>query len=512
MKNKKLLFVSLLSIFALVGCSNNPTEDPNGEKPQETTEKEIFQDEVIQTNVDNLLKGFSMEGTVVQKRYNFSPYLNVDENGMYVVKGDPLETNTYYTNVAFNSTTENAFYKYSYREIETEDGQTLTLPAEGPYTYFEDESGYAYEEVIDYSNKVKKDFDSSISNSINGLTFGDNGFYNFATLFVDGDFTLDEDFLAYTRYDLDVGKAAIISNNLLYSLNSGAYALPSEAYVRVDNDVFTSLNIELSPIYSYDSYANVSYLITNSITFNFSHLGEETITHITPYEETEDSKALSSAFAKFKDQSYKLRTTKANNSLNPATGETIKTSEARDFYFTGKEVYVHDVVPGETANLDKTKDYYLAPSDETNLFLYPYGYNAETSAFEIKTNGYYLEDKTVRFPLSYCGVHLYNDILPIIADVSGTFFEFDADENCYVSKPEYVSSLNDCFLVDERPYADNAYDSIVEYRVYVDDSNSVTKIEAEYMYTDELDLTQNDGTITLEFSDVGSVTLNKLIA
>ena len=54
MKNKKLLFVSLLSIFALVGCSNNPTEDPNGEKPQETTEKEIFQDEVIQTNVDNL--------------------------------------------------------------------------------------------------------------------------------------------------------------------------------------------------------------------------------------------------------------------------------------------------------------------------------------------------------------------------------------------------------------------------------------------------------------------------
>ena len=340
MRHNKLLSLSLLSVLFAASCGgttpNDPTDDPNSnENPAEV---EVFSDKVVQENVDKMLDGFTIEGTITQRRYSYNAATDVDENGHYSIPEDrePIEQNIYHTNVAFNGKTENAFSKYSYREIPGNDGQTITLTSED-YTYFEDEeTGYAYEEVIDYKNNVEKVFGSSLSNTSNGLTFGDNGFYNIASLFKEGDLVLDENFVAYTRYDLNIDKAAIISNNLLYSLNSGAYALPTEAYIRADNGVFTSLNIELSPIYSYDSYTDVASLITNSIVFNLGNLGQETITHITPYEETDDSRRLDASLAKFENQNYKMNITIENTELDPNTGGRNETTEARDFYLCSK--------------------------------------------------------------------------------------------------------------------------------------------------------------------------------
>ena len=45
-----------------------------------------------------------------------------------------------------------------------------------------------------------------------------------------------------------------------------------------------------------------------------------------------------------------------NTELDPNTGGRNETTEARDFYFTGREIYVHDVVDGETSPLDKSMD------------------------------------------------------------------------------------------------------------------------------------------------------------
>lgn len=516
MKHNKLLALSLLSVLFAASCGGttpeNPTDDPNSnENPAEV---EVFSDKVVQDNVNKMLNGFTLEGTITQRRYSYNEATDVDEDGRYIIPEDreALEQNVYHTNVAFNGKTENAFSKYSYRELEGENGQTVTLPSEN-YTYFEDEeTGYAYEEVIDHRNNVTRVYESSISNASDGLTFGDNGFYNIATLFTEGDLVLDENFVAYTRYNLNIHKAAIISNNLLYSLNSGAYALPTEAYIRADNGVFTSLNIELSPIYSYDSYTDVASLITNSIVFNISHLGEETITHITAYEETDDSRRLDAALAKFENQNYKMNITIENTELDPNTGGRNETTEARDFYFTGREIYVHDVVDGETTSLDKSLDYYLAPYSETNSLLYPYGYNAKTGEFEIKPNGYVINGNNYRFASGYCGVYVYQDLLPIISDVSGVFFEFDEETQTFVSKSDYVSSLNDCFLVTRAPFNDHAFDSILEYAITLDENDNISSISCEYAYTNELDAIQNDGTITITYSNVGTTTLEGLIA
>ena len=316
---KSLLLVSLLALSGLASCASTPDVNDDEQNGDTTTETEVenYEDEVLKENMENLLTGFSMHGNITQERYEY----NIDNEGNYVIEGDPIDTNLYQTDVAYNGGDEKAFYKYSYREI-----SGMTITAEGPYTYFEDEDGYAYEEVIDYTNVVQRDYDSSMTSTKGGLTFGDNGFNNIFGLLIEDDFTLNESVTAFTRYDLNIDKAGLMASTLLYSLNSGATALPTEAYIRADNGVFTQFNFKLSPIVSLDSTTGDYSLITNSATFTFSDLGTKPIEHLTAYEETEDSKALSSAFAKFKDQSYKLRTTKANNSLNPACFANVKTS------------------------------------------------------------------------------------------------------------------------------------------------------------------------------------------
>ena len=103
-----------------------------------------------------------MQGNITQSRYEY----NEDPLGNYLIEGEPLETNLYHSNFAYNGGEEKAFYKYSYREVEG-----VTITAEGPYTYFEDENGYAYEEVIDYTNVVRRNYNSSMASTNGGLTF-----------------------------------------------------------------------------------------------------------------------------------------------------------------------------------------------------------------------------------------------------------------------------------------------------------------------------------------------------
>ncbi len=500
---KSLLILSVLSIFALASCSTTSVE----ENPKdEVTEVEEFKDEVLKTNMEKLLVGFRMNGNVTQSRYEY----NEDKNGFYVVEGEPFETNLYYTNVAYNSKTENAFYKYSYREIEG-----VSIPAEGPYTYFEDENGYAYEETIDYTNVVKKNYNSSMASTQNGLTFGDNGFYNFFKILTEDDFTLDESFTAYTKYDLNIDKAGIIASTLLYSLNSGATALPTKAYIRVDNGTFTQLNIELSPISSTDNTTGEQSLITNSVVFTFSNLGEETIEHITAYEEDQASATISNAFKKFEDTSFKLTINDEYTSYDTATQTKGSGKSTKDFYFTGEEIYFHEVKNGETSSLDKTRDYYLAPlaseGTVTDAYLYPYAYDEESQTFVAHEGGLTFADGTPGYASGFCGHYLYEDYLPIIADVSGTFFEYNEKDNVYTSKDTYSSSLNECFMIKEDPYSDKKQDGIYDYTITLDENGNLSSIRARYSF-DSLDAIRFDGAFTLTFSDVGNVTLEGLIS
>lgn len=513
MKKRNILLVALFGVLTLSGCASTPTtnEDDDSTNTGDTnnnpsteveTEVEEFTDPVLKENMEKVLKGFRMEGNILQARYN----VKIDNNGFYYVdkeNDEPLETNTYYTNVAFNSGEENAFYKYSYRNIEG-----TVLPAEGPYTFFEDENGYAYSEVIDYTNEVTRQYDVP-----SPLTFADNGFYNFFTLLTESDFTLDEDFVAYTRYDLNLDKAGIISNNLLYSLNSNAASLPTEAYIRVDNDQFTSLNIELSPAPSVDNITGQITLITNTIQFTFSDLGQETIEHITKFDETEDSAKVDAALDKFANTSYKMSLTNDYNLTDLTSNASNDYVETSDYYFTGKEIYVHNHEANETASLNKEKDYYLAVNPETSgdQRLYPYAYDEATSSFVIKPEGFYYEDGSIGYALGFCGVYTYQDLLPIISEVSGAFFEYDEKADAYVSKEDQISSLAPCFFINKSPFKINGQSYPYRVTIKLNEDGTLASIASDYAYTNSVDGTQFTGTLTATFSDVGSVSLDNLV-
>lgn len=516
MKKHNILLISLFGVLALASCggttssqvTSNTSAQTSVSTSQGTTadaEIEPFADEVLKTNIDNLRKGFKMTGNVLQERYNSS----VDNQGNYIPVGEPIEENRYVTEVAFNSETENAFYKYSYRTVEG-----VTIPAEGPYTYFEDENGYAYTEVINYSNTIIRDYDSSLATTQAGLTFADNGFYNFATILLEDDFTKDESTVAFTRYDLNIDKAAIISNNLLYSLNSGAYALPEEAYVRVDNGIFTSLNIVLSPIQSVDIYTGQITMITNTVTFTFSNIGEETITHLQPNEATADSAKLEAALSKFADTSYKMTTVENYESTNIYTGEVEQLiNYTEDYYFTGEEIYIHERGRNETSTvLDKATDYYLAPASEADPYLYPYGYDSATGSWVINSEGYYDEDGSVRFAKGYCGTYLYEDLLPTIAGVSGTFFTYNADENAFYAKDGMISYLSNCFIINERPFNNDGFKNADTLKISLDDAGNISQIDIIYNYTDSFNGIIYDGNIVVIYSELGNVTLEGLTA
>ena len=506
---KSLLLVSLLALSGLASCASTPDVNDDEQNGDTTTETEVenYEDKVLKENMEGLLSGFSMHGNITQERYEY----NVDNEGNYVIEGDPIDTNLYQTDVAYNGGDEKAFYKYSYREI-----SGMTIAAEGPYTYFEDEDGYAYEEVIDYTNIVQRDYDSSMTSTKGGLTFGDNGFNNIFGLLIEDDFTLDESVTAFTRYDLNIDKAGLMASTLLYSLNSGATALPTEAYIRADNGVFTQFNFKLSPIVSLDSTTGDYSLITNSATFTFSDLGKKPIKHLTAYEETEDSQKIDTAFDKFADTSYTLKISDSYTTLSSIDGSTGRGSSESHYYFTGDELYYHEVQEGETSDINRERDYYLAPANDSettgDMHLYPYAYDEESQTYTMRENGLTLEDGSIAYAAGFCGDYLYEDYLPILSEVSGTFFEYNSEDDVYISKEDQVSSLTDCFLLRYAPYFNEKQDSIYKYQVKLDADGNLVSITAYYDFNDSLDGLMYTGSYTLTYSDVGTTTLEGIIA
>ena len=489
MNSKKPILILLPGLLALPLLGGGTFLLANGSPA--VSEIEPFSDITLGENIRLMREGFALNGTIVQERYPAS----YDEEGFPVVSGEPLETNTYYNEIAFNGS-EEAMSRYSYR---VEGG--VTIDAEGPYAYFADENGRAYQESLNERNEVVQEFAD--------LTFGDNGFYNFATILLEEDLVLDEDFTAYVRYDVDPGKAGIIANNLLYSLNSGAFSLPQEAYFRMDGGRFTSLSLVLSPITSIDSLTGEASLISNKATFYIESLGERTIEHLSPLEEDADAEAVEEAFSTLEGQSFLMKVEDKRTEQNLADETSAEVEETMESSFTGTELYVHDVTKTGVPGPYFEEDYYLAPRSEADPSLYPYAYDSESGEWVIHEEGIYTDDGSSPFPAGYCGAYLYEDLVPEIAGVSGAFFEKVGEE--YVSKEGYASLLTDCFHIDRRPFALDGMDGLDEVRLTIDEEGGIEKIVLSYGLMDGIMGTLVTGEATITFSGIGSTTLEGLI-
>ena len=505
MKLNKIALLSLTALLTLAGCQTNDVSSSNSSTstPPFTSENEVeeFNDPIIKENMLNLLKGFSISGNVIQKRYQ-AGYVN----GSYIPVGDPIEENTYFTDISFNSGSENAFYKHSYQYIDNE-----KVTAEGPYVFFEDEDGYAYSEEINYANEIVKTYDTSVSSSTKGLTFADNGFYNFFKIFIEEDFTLNNNVSSYTRYDLNVDKVGIVTNNLLYSLNTGAYALPTEAYIRVDNGVFSQMFVTLAATLSYDSMSGTISMITNEISFTFSNIGQETIKHVTPYEENNDANNLTNALAKFKDSSFKMRVTNQYSANNMNLETTEEFSEIFDYYFTNREIYVHKVLENETSDINLENDYYLAPLSDADNTLYPYMYDENSQSYQLVENGVTDSEGNILFASGYNGKYVYSDLCPIISGVSGALFTFNSENNVYTVLQDAKSSLNDCFLIDKQPFKIDGFEEAQTFTLTLDKNSDLSTLDADYAFVDTMNAIIYNGTINVTFTDLNNISLDDII-
>ncbi len=498
MKIKNVIWCFCLPLLALTGCNGeeNSSSSTSELPPSFDSEREPFTDPILEENMENFLKGFRMSGNIIQKRYEGS----YSSSGEPLLDAEPYATNTYYTDVAFNSYRENAFYKFSWRELEG-----TQVDVEGPFTFFEDEEGITYQEEINYKNEVVRNY-STVGGD--NLTFGDNGFYNFFSIFQEEDFVKNENVTVYTRYDLSIDKAAIIANNLLYSVNSGGFAVPTSAYIRVDNGVFTSLSMELSPIASVDNITGATSFIKNSVLFSFSHIGEETILHASPYEEKEENKDLEEALNTLGSSSFTMDIVNSYQYSDLASGNSETRNEVTTFAFTGKEIYVHE--SGEAlSDFDKNKDYYLAPYSEVDQSLYPYAYEEESDSWTLRNEGFLLEDGTIQYAQGYCGIYTYQDLYPIFAEISGVFFEKN-ENNVYESLDD-ITALTSCFLINHSPYRIKGSEGISSIQISLNNDGSIAEIRLPYSYLDNIIGDMRVGTITLTFSLIGNTTLEGII-
>lgn len=453
MKNKITILTILSSILPLVSCGNS---------------------DVITSNINNLRNGFLLKGEVTQTRYAATGY---GSDHSYSFSKDTEETNKYNVSVGFQSNGIDAYTKTS---TQAYDGETYVIE---DYLYFADEEGLTYKKELNYQNKVDRNYSINLSSS----SFTYNGFYNFFSIISKNDLVKDEEFKAYDRYQLDITKAGIIANNLLYSLNSGFASKVKEAYFRLSKNKFSEFHIEMEPYYYADTSTGYFYKIYNKAVFNISKEGSYKVDDIASIKSKNNTK-LEKAF-KTINNNFKLST-----EINVIEQTTNKVSVTyKDFYFDSKSIYVHNYEDLSKNNPDPLTDYYLSPDDNGKLYSYKYDSESKT----------YNKSVTDEYPSLYQGKYYYEDYLPIISKISSNLFTSDSnDKNLYVNDEGTSNCLNKCFYIPLSPYRTADALNFSKYEVKLADENiDYIKLYFSYLnYDGEI----RSGYYKLSFDNIGN--------
>lgn len=463
MKKTKVLL--LLGVAALSSCKGN---DDQSRSPSETEEKSL-----IQENINTFSKGFLMYGEITQTRVQVTGITSTGEYTYSTTK----ETNTYNTEIGFENVTRNGFRKVSTQEYEGEE-QTIE-----DYTYFEDENGLAYKESLNYKNELERDYSINLSSS----SFVYNGFYNFFTILNEEDFTETSS----TRYDLDLGKTAIITNNLLYSLNSGFATAAKEAYFTMEDGVFTSFDVTMKDYFYADSTTGYYYKIENVATFNFANQGDYSVSSVKVYED----KGYTSLDKALKSIGNNFTMTVKMNALSQTSGTSASTYQ--DFYFTGDKIYVHSYTDTKDSAPNRNKDYYLAP--DANGTLYSYVYDS--------TSGEFIKKVSSSYASLYQGLFTYDDYLPKVGQISSNLFTKDGDK--YKAEEDVAASLPYYFYLQNPPYKKNASNNFIDVEISLSGDN-IDKVVLPYSYTDFMEGTIITGSYEITYDNIGQTELPTL--
>ncbi len=416
-----------------------------------------------------------MDGTISQSRVAITGY---DSDGNYVYSSNK-ETNTYESKIGFSNTDRNAIYKYSTQVYE---GESQTIE---DYTYFEDEEGYAYAESLSINNEVTRDYSINLTTS----SFEYNGFYNPFSILDEADFSVNSS--NENRYDLDINKAGIIANNLLYSLNSGFATAVKSAYFIFNGTTFSSFRINMNDyIYEGD---DAYYKVSNNVYFILSEVGSYHIDGATPFAD-KGYVALETGLKAIKDN-FTMHVKKKINEQVSAT----KSEEYVDFYFADGEIYVHSYSDSNKSAVDKTADFYLAPSEDNTL--YSYVYDSASSNWNQKS-------VSTAFPSLYQGKYTFEDYCPKISSVSSNFFKYNDESGYYEAEESMAEILPSYFYLGAQPFKKGASNSFIDVEITCNDS-MIDKVILPFSYFDISEGSILTGSYELTFSEINSTVLPK---
>ena len=350
---------------------------------------------------------------------------------------------------------------------------------------FADEEGYAYSEYLDHTNSIQRRYKLEDGNK---LSYAGAGLYNIFDILDEDDYTYND---KYFRYDVDLDKTSIIVKNLLAHQNVGFSAVPEKSYMKFANNKIQSFDVVMEPINRVEDDMPVQY--SNKVSFKFSEAGTCMLPQVTKYPAKPENQRLNSALKTIGDN-FELTLT-SNISVNDAE----PAASYRNFKFNGSEIYVHKYDKLSDADVRLDTDFVLKAVDNSDM-LFALTYDENTEDFTNK-------GVVPGFAQSFQGIYYYEDLLPKANEVSTDFFTYNEDTNEYVCRnADVLSEINPLFYISRSPFIDSNIDNASQIGIRVKNDGSIDYVKYYVNYMDPFNGSKNVGTITINYTKIGSTT------
>ncbi len=456
MKNKILCaLLSAAAIIPLASCGNNK----------------------VSTILDDLCKGFSVEGTISQTAY----WLTGSEGERTGEKNENVYTISYdYQNTDIVGVSQNVSYNSN--------GSVVTMLDD---TFIKGNDGCAYFYELGYKNKLEAVAAvDSLGNSINYSYYFDNPFTHINA----SDFTHKSG----STYELDKTKAFWLSYMLFNQIDNVFYETCKKAEFTIEDGTLKSAKIEPVVIQDYATVGqqNQYYELETVVRIKFSNVGSAKI-QVPELRKTKSYHApLKTAFENLKNN-YTLKVTWNSNDYGTDTTTIIHT-----FYFADSDIYwkvrssTQDDLTAPDDGPNKINDMILRV-DETTKTVTPWGYDdvyEKWTAAAAITNGF---SQVIGASVDY--------FRPVISDVAAEVFDYNETTKIYSATNELLPHLaSECFVPPIASTTElNGYTN--QFDLTLDSDNNLKEIKIVYSYNNGWDV--YEGNYILEFSNIGTTTL-----
>ena len=451
MKKINLLSVSLIAMMALVGC--------NGDSP-------------IDKAIEDLRKGFVLEGTIHQKARFLDGF-----DGAYT--GEEAEHNFTYTYVFENN--EVTGLHRNFLGVE-DNGDTYSVLND---TFIRGNDGHVYYKELTCQNTV---VDTPAVDNTGKVVNYDYYFCNPFNYILGSDFIQVEG----NTYTLAKDKASFLSTKLF-----NAFDICFDEVIKTINCTFENgelKSMELIPEdlmdYATVGASNKYYILETKAVLNFSKAGTAKLDLVKPREHKDYHDSLNDAFKKIEDN-YTLTV----NYMCSNDGEDLPVN-VRKYYFT-KEGIFYKTDCTDLNNPVANSDIALKVNSDGSLTAY--GYNEATNKW------------TTAAAISN-GLSVYNsftrkDIEPVINTVAGEIFDYSSQQDKYYICEELETYIGVLAFIPALETIDDGYLNGFGTGAIIDLNDNGDLNTVNIGYSIDNGFLARDVNYELVFENIGTTTL-----